>query len=447
MNKLERLPEWAHNLIDFKNQPPINRIAYTKEDIEYKCRLMKRMAALGMELSVDEIGNICGTLPGKSKETLALCSHTDSVNNGGQFDGSVGIIASLVAIENLAKQNKEVKNTLKVIICAAEESTRFNQACLGSKYLNGDIKKRNFDGIKDLQGISLQAAVTESRKYMNDYQKEYGIKNISFQDNVIGKDECETGIELHIEQAGTLQSMGKDIGIVNFIASPYRHTFQIIGEADHSGAANMKDRKDACAAASMFNNELRELAMQPDSGFRVAPTRIVSGYKKLEKLLDDIKNKIDAKSDPEKIKKEVDSILTVFGNANVIQDDVHLFVDVRLQSQKIVGTIKQMMENLIAKVENETGVQFNGELGEPTASVKADGALSKKIFDVSKSNPLNLDTVSMPSGAGHDIACMPVKKRALIFIPSGRSHRPDEHTSEKNVTNGANVLAATIAEL
>ena len=122
---------------------PINRNAFTKEDVAYKIKVIKAMQDLGMEVTIDAIGNICGTFPGKlrtDKSNIAG-SHTDSVDNGGQFDGPLGVYAALKATENLVKNGKNKTNLInhKVIVYACEESTRFQgKACLGSKFLRGD---------------------------------------------------------------------------------------------------------------------------------------------------------------------------------------------------------------------------------------------------------------------------------------------------------------------
>ena len=78
----------SKDFFKFGIQEPINRIAYSEEDADYKLMCMKRMQDLGMKIKIDELGNITGTLPGngKTKKKLVMGSHTDSVFNGGQYD-------------------------------------------------------------------------------------------------------------------------------------------------------------------------------------------------------------------------------------------------------------------------------------------------------------------------------------------------------------------------
>ncbi len=204
---------------------PINRNAFTKEDVAYKIKVIKAMQDLGMEVTIDAIGNICGTFPGKlrtDKSNIAG-SHTDSVDNGGQFDGPLGVYAALKATENLVKNGKNKTNLInhKVIVYACEESTRFQgKACLGSKFLRGD--NLDFDNIKSREGLSLRECVAEFKAELFKQAKEAGLKPIKEVDKVIQPDEIVTAIEGHIEQADTLKDSGKSIGICTSITGPYR---------------------------------------------------------------------------------------------------------------------------------------------------------------------------------------------------------------------------------
>lgn len=106
------------------------------------------------------MGNLCLTIPGKiaPNKSILCCSHTDSVDNGGQFDGPLGIYAGLKTAENIVKSGKQNAVNYKVIICACEESTRFEgKACLGSKYLRGD--NLDFESIVSREGISLKECI------------------------------------------------------------------------------------------------------------------------------------------------------------------------------------------------------------------------------------------------------------------------------------------------
>lgn len=131
------------NFFDFDNHTPVNRIAYSEEDAKYKLMCMKAMQDLGMKISIDNAGNIVGEFPANySKDkNLVMGSHTDSVTNGGQFDGPVGVYMALKAAEDFKKSHSKQYGNLKTIIYACEESTRFSTTCIGSYYLNGNFQK------------------------------------------------------------------------------------------------------------------------------------------------------------------------------------------------------------------------------------------------------------------------------------------------------------------
>ena len=138
------------DFFDFDSKEPINRLAYTEDDMKYKIKIIEKMKALGMRITLDKAGNICGTISvgNNPQKTIAIGSHTDSVYDGGQFDGPVGVIVGLQTAENLIK-SKNCTGIIKVPIYACEESSRFGNACLGSKYLNGTITEEDFSSVVD----------------------------------------------------------------------------------------------------------------------------------------------------------------------------------------------------------------------------------------------------------------------------------------------------------
>lgn len=204
-------------------QKPINRIAFTKEDIAYKVKFIQAMQKLGMTVTIDKIGNICGTFAGKTRpdKSVLAGSHTDSVDNGGQFDGPLGVFAALKTAEKIAQSGKQNDVNYKAIIYACEESTRFEgKPCLGSKYLRGD--NLDFDAIQSRDGLSLREIVENYKKELNEALEKAGCEPIKEVDKVVTQDEIVTALEGHIEQADELSKSGRNIGICTSISAPYR---------------------------------------------------------------------------------------------------------------------------------------------------------------------------------------------------------------------------------
>jgi N-carbamoyl-L-amino-acid hydrolase len=215
------------DFFDFGKNDPINRLAYTNEDANYKIKVIKKMQELGMTISMDDIGNICGEIkPNKNDEKtfLAIGSHTDSVPNGGQYDGTSGVISALTTVETLQNEGVLTENT-KVIIYACEESSRFDIACIGSKFLADELKEEDFNK-EDVDKITLKSAVTEYIDYM--YKNCDNIKRVP---KVIEIGEVVNHVESHIEQYHTLYKSKKQLGIVTSIGSAFRIHVNVNGKA------------------------------------------------------------------------------------------------------------------------------------------------------------------------------------------------------------------------
>ncbi len=204
-------------------QKPINRVAFTKADIAYKVKVIQAMQKLGMTVTIDKIGNICGTFAGKTRpdKSIICGSHTDSVDNGGQFDGPLGVFAALKTAEKIAQSGKQNDVNYKAVIYACEESTRFEgKACLGSKYLRGDAL--DFDTIQSRDGLSLREIVENYKKELDEALEKAGCDPLVEVDKVVTQDEIVTALEGHIEQSDELRKSGKNIGICTSISAPYR---------------------------------------------------------------------------------------------------------------------------------------------------------------------------------------------------------------------------------
>lgn len=242
------------NFFNFDNHEPVNRIAYSEEDAKYKLMCIKAMQDLGMKILIDNAGNIVGEFPANySKDkNLVIGSHTDSVTNGGQFDGPVGVYTALKAAEDFKKSNNKQYGNLKTIIYACEESTRFSTACIGSYYLNGSFSEEYLSTLTDKQGISFNDAVSEYKGYIFSHLTEYGIdlSNISLVDKVVTPSEISEALEAHIEQSEILSDNSKSIGIIDSIGKPIRGNITIHGQNSIVTSARIIDELTKLAKQS-----------------------------------------------------------------------------------------------------------------------------------------------------------------------------------------------------
>lgn len=245
----------SEDFFKFGIQDPINRLAYTPEDANYKLMCMKRMQDLGMRIQIDKLGNIIGTLPSTKRtgKKIVMESHTDSVFDGGQYDGVVGVYSALSAAEQIKQSGEDVYADIVVAICACEESSRFGKACLGSRYIGekntmqqpqetferlpkgkkeAKTVLEQLSSLKDKNGITAEEAISEYLRYINGNLSNFGVDatKVSFVDRALSEDEITEAYEVHIEQAKVLTKSGIDIGVVSSIAEPVRGKLVIDGE-------------------------------------------------------------------------------------------------------------------------------------------------------------------------------------------------------------------------
>ncbi|KAF1855290.1 hypothetical protein Lal_00001069 [Lupinus albus] len=229
-----------------------SRLAFSAEDWQAKEYFISLMKEAGLAVRLDAFGNIIGRLEGRNPHAPAVVtgSHLDTVPEGGDYDGIVGVVGGLAAIKQL-KEKGELTHPLELIIFAAEESSRFGFATMGSKVMAGTTNLSAWSKAKDQSGITLAEAL-EAQGF--DLQ---GISNAIRQ-----KQELKAFVELHIEQGPVLEADKTTIGIVSAIAAPTRLKITVEGMAAHSGTTPMDQRQDALVSAAMIVLAVQEIAME-----------------------------------------------------------------------------------------------------------------------------------------------------------------------------------------
>jgi N-carbamoyl-L-amino-acid hydrolase len=220
-------------------------------------------------------------------------------------------------------------------------------------------------------------------------------------------------VELHVEQGPVLESMGKQIGVVEGIVGQRRYTITVAGRSSHAGSTPMYARQDALVAASQVVLAVNQIGNSP--GQQVATVG------KME----------------------------VFPNAaNVIPGRVEMSLDIRdLSSQHIDKLMEQLRQHLNAIATNtDTQIRLHPCLhNEPAlAQPHIQNAIAQAC------EALELSYTHLPSRASHDaqeIAAF--TDMGMIFVPSegGISHAETEYTSPEQCAQGANVLLHTLLQL
>jgi hydantoinase/carbamoylase family amidase len=348
------------------------------------------MGQAGLEVSVDSAGNLFGRRPGLSDaREIWAGSHLDSVPHGGRFDGALGVVAALEAVERLGPQRR----TLAVVAFRDEEGWRFGRGCFGSRALCGRLRIAELENV-DRDGVSIAEALGA-----------LGFGPIP-----------DTGwldpppaafLELHVEQGPVLDALGAPLGIVTSIAGLARLRVTFAGHGGHAGTTPMLRRRDALVAAAGFVLMVKEAAEKREGAVATV------GH------------------------------LTVEPNAaNVVPARVELLVDARAPDEETLSALATEVE----AASGEAHVENLGRL-EP---VEMDPVLRGAFREVAEE--LGLLAPQLPSGAGHDAGVLAAAgvRSAMLFVRSragGISHSPDEHSDDVDVALAVDALERALHRL
>ena len=373
----------------------VSRTAYSDADVAGRKYAMDLMRQAGLEPRIDTAGNISARRAGSdaSLPPILFGSHIDSVPNGGNFDGDVGSLSAIEAMQTLHERGVTTRHPLEVVIWQNEEG-----GLIGSTIAAGELpapaRDRVFSGMKLADGIRKiggdPARLAEARR-------------------APGSSACY--LELHIEQGGNLDKAGIPIGVVEGIVSIDEYDVEIRGFANHAGTTPMPERRNALLAAAWLIETVQQVVTRE-------PGRQVGTVGHLE----------------------------VFPNArNVVPGLVKCSVELRDLSAEKIARLGEEIKARGQEIARQTGTEIIMTAVEHDPPAVATPAIQSTIEKVAAD--LGLKTMRLPSGAGHDAQMMArLGPMGMIFIPSvgGISHSPKELSRWTDVANGANVLMNTI---
>ena len=376
----------------------VKRIAYSTEDIEARNLVQQWMKELEMEITIDAAGNIIGKYLGTNPVASAIAtgSHIDTVPCGGHYDGAYGVLAGLEIVRVLKENQIKLDRPIEVIVFTDEEGSM-----IGSKAMSGRVVK-DPEYYRRPDGTDIQTCLKKvGGNWDNIHQARRHPENIS------------AFVELHVEQGPVLESMSKQIGVIEGIVGQRRFNITVKGSANHAGTTPMSMRCDALVAASQVVLAVNQIGLTP--GQQVATV-----------------GKMSVKPNA----------------ANVVPGWVEMSLDIRdLSSLHIDSLLKQLRIHLeeIA-VSTNTQIRLNPCLHNEPALAEP---YIQKAIALSCEN-LNLSYTYLPSRASHDAQEMAViTDMGMIFVPSkmGVSHDASEYTSPDECIQGANVLLQTFIQL
>ena len=393
------------SLITEAESPAVTRVLFSDADLRGRDYVAGLGRSAGLDLRVDAVGNMFARWVGSAPDApvVATGSHIDAIPNAGKFDGVVGVLGALTAIEALQEAGFKPMRSIEIVVFTAEEPTRFGIGCLGSRMLAGALPLDKARALRDPEGQSLEdlrrrADLTEP------------LETVALPENFYS-----AFVELHIEQGPLLEKENIPIGIVQAIAGPSAYRVRIKGEGGHAGAVLMPGRHDASLAASELALAVEKAALASGSPDTVATTG------KWE----------------------------IFPNAiNSVPCDAMLEIDLRDTCLETRERALMLMREASVEIAARRGVEIKWE--EINCDPPADGDPRTIAITEDVALQLDLATKRMVSRAYHDSLFMArVCPTTMIFIPcrNGYSHRPEEHSDPAHIAAGARVLAGTLARL
>ena len=201
---MTRLRERLDELYAIGGGPGANRVGYSPEEDAAHQLAAGWLREAGFEVEVDEHGNLLGRLPGDEPELPEVWtgSHLDTVPQGGRYDGALGVVAGIEALERLGRRRR----TLAVVAFREEE-----RGCVGSR-----------------------------ARCASDLPWAF--------------------VELHHEQGPRLELAGVPLGVVTGIVGYKRGVRELEGRAGHAGTTPMEGRSDALVAAATEILRIRDVA-------------------------------------------------------------------------------------------------------------------------------------------------------------------------------------------
>ncbi|HEV7266562.1 MAG TPA: Zn-dependent hydrolase [Falsiroseomonas sp.] len=365
----------------------VHRPTYSPEDMESRRWLMAKMQEIGLEPTMDGIGNVIGRHKGPGPHLL-VGSHIESQNEAGWLDGALGVVAGLA----LARAGLPVD-----VIAFADEEGHYG-GFIGSRSYIGELEEAEIDRLANrYHGKPLRQALREA-----------GLEGRP-------RLQCEKGrhkgfLEIHIEQGTQLEGAGLRVGVVTGIVAIRQWKLVFTGMQDHAGGTTMAERRDAGLSAMRLLSRIDEsfpLVCGPRSTW-------TTGRITLEP-----------------------------GAASIIPGRAEVLFQLRDVEEPVIARMEERLRALVQESNRREKCPCVLEAVSLSTPALCDPAMQQALREGAEAKAPGA-WQSMPSGAGHDAQYLArIMPAAMLFTPSigGISHHWAEDTKEEDLALGAEVLA------
>ena len=382
------------------------RQPFTQPERELSDWFREQVLARGLTLESDDTGNLVAwwdPSAGRSRRH-AKChagltraggvltgSHLDSVLDGGAYDGPLGVVSALAALDELRSRGVVPTRPIGVSVFVEEEGSRFGLACLGSRLAAGAITWERARVLRDRDGVGFEEVV------------EGGGPGLLEGVGVF--------VELHVEQGRDLVDRGAAVGVASEIWPHGRYRFDFAGEANHAGSTRMEDRADPMLTYAMT-------ALAANKQARLAGERATFGR-----------------------------VEVTPNGTNAVPSQVLAWLDARCSSEAALGELVETVTRQAGERAERDGTRVEVTAESVSGAVSFDPDLARRI----SADHENGDWPVIPTAAGHDAGILSAQgiPTAMLFVrnPTGVSHSPAETASMPDCLAGVHALAETLERL
>jgi N-carbamoyl-L-amino-acid hydrolase len=381
-----------------------SRHVFTPAEAELREWFVEAAGRRGLDVRTDRNGNLWAWWGRPGPGAVLTGSHLDSVPGGGAFDGPLGVVSALAAIDALRAAGFAPRRPLAVVVFAEEEGGRFGVPCLGSRLLTGSLDADAARRLTDLDGVTLAEAAASS-----------GLDPAGLGTDEAALADVSCLVELHVEQGRALDRLPATpaVAVAESILAHGRWRFTVHGRGNHAGTTEAADRHDPMlpAAASVLAAR-RALRDRPSA------------------------------------RATVGRLLLTPGGTNVIASSVGFWLDARAPDEPQTRAVVAEVASAARRAAADEGCEL---------TVREESFGGRVVFDPELRDRLVAllgntfgDVPVLPTGAGHDAGILAARvPTAMLFVrnPTGVSHAPDEHAEPADCAAGAAALARVLESL
>ena len=370
----------------------VHRPALSNSHLEARRWFLNKTKEIGLETHIDSAGNHFAILPANKEnpKTFLLGSHLDSVPNGGRFDGALGVVAALEVLQVVKDNNIPINFNLQAVDFTDEEGTFVGM--LGSQAFSGLLTEDHLG---------------HNRPEFDEVLTKLGLNKQSILSAIVKPEKIAGYLELHVEQGTRLIDKNINLGIVTSIVGIRSFKLKFIGRADHAGTTSMNKRLDPTLAVNQFSISIRKIVVNQFPGCVAT----------------------------------IGNMIFSPGAFNVVPESVTVYLEFRSEKTNQLNEMESIFIETAETESKKYGLDLEIEKFENAFPISMDDHIQKIIREAG--NSLELKSICLPSGAGHDAQSLAQFCPAgMIFVPSvgGFSHSPKEFSEWQDCYNGANVL-------